>query len=170
VPGYLGQGFTNGEVVYVPIPKNGSSSHNSVFGVGWTRINFSAEACDLLAYIPVRHPIDRWFAGTDTYSRRMTRPFDDLVADAKAGGPLVFDEHTMRQSDYILSTLHNIELVRLESSARYVADNFGLELPHIGERINRAVDETLHAAILDFYAEDLVLYRQAMSYGSQSPR
>ncbi len=162
MPGYLGTGLTNGEVVYVPIPKNASSSHNATLKQGWVRLHFNDEASPYPAYVVVRHPVDRWFAGASTYSRRgKGKDLETMVEEVKAGRNPVYDEHTMRQSDYILSTLHEVELVRIESAVQYVHDNFGLHLPHVGGRATKKIDQDVVPALLDFYADDMILYEQA---------
>ncbi len=85
-----------------------------------------------------------------------------MVEEVKAGRNPVYDEHTMRQSDYILSTLHVVELVRIESAVQYVHDKFGLDLPHVGERATKEIDQDVVPVLLDFYADDAALYSQAL--------
>ena len=163
MPGFLGSGLTNGEVVYVPIPKNASSSHNATLRQGWIRHHFNSEASPYPAYVVIRDPIDRWFAGASTYSRRgKGKDLETMVEEVKGGRNPVYDEHTMRQSDYILSTLHVVELVRIESAVQYVYDKFGLHLPHVGGRVTKEIDQDVVPVLLDFYADDAALYSQAL--------
>lgn len=163
MPGYLGSGQTNGKFIYVPIPKNASSAHNGMLmGQGWQRIFFHSEVTTIPAYVVVRDPIDRWYSGAVQYERRgKGKDIDGMIEEVKNGHYPVYDEHTFRQSDFIISSLQNLVLVRLENATAWCKQNLGLDLPHIRVRTVRPNDPDLNPILEDFYAEDMKLYSDA---------
>ena len=166
MPGYLGSGQTNGRIIYVPIPKNASSAHNGMFreeGRVWQRIFFHSEVAPHPAYVVVRHPVDRWYSGINTYERRgKGKDLEDVVKDVLDGRSPVYDEHTFRQSDFILSSLHEVILVKLEHANQWCLDNLGLHLPHVRGRQSKPNYPDLNPTLEAFYAEDMALYEQAL--------
>jgi hypothetical protein len=164
MPGYLGSGQTNGKIIYVPIPKNASSAHNGMLkGEGWQRIFFHSEIAHQPAYIPVRHPVDRWYSGAAQFERRRGgEDLDVMIAQVKEGRNPVYDEHTFRQSDYVLSSLQNVILVRLEHAIAWCKDNLGLTLPRVRGRVTKPNDPELNPILEKFYADDIKLYESAI--------
>ncbi len=164
MPGYLGSGQTNGQIIYVPIPKNASSAHNGMFkGEGWQRIFFHSEITRTPAYVVVRHPVDRWYSGAAQYTLRgKGKDLDGMIEEVKEGGNPVYDEHTFRQSDFIISSLHNVILVKMENAIQWCLDNLGLSLPLVRGRVSKPDDPDLNPILRSFYAEDLDLYDEAM--------
>ena len=166
MPGFLGRGLTDGTVIYVPIPKVGSTSHRSAFRrAGWEPASFGVSVETREAYIPIRHPVERWFSGLDQYARTERRSYDELlerfVAGTSQGQPYpVFDENTAPQADYIFRVLANPTFVRLENTTEYVADRWGLELQRKNGRF-RHTDDSITEVLMDFYAEDLALWEAA---------
>jgi hypothetical protein len=164
----LGVGVSNGETVYVRIPKNASSSHREA--LRWPQFSFIDQSTPLEAYIPIRDPYTRYFAGVRTYAGRISRPakygapgpYQDLLAEVRAGGWPVFDEHTMPQYEYILSTLAGPRtLVKVDHCTSYVKDRWQIELPRLAH-YDYEIDKKLFPLIRDFYAEDFDLYDQAL--------
>ncbi len=169
MPSFLGMGLTNGSHIYVPIPKVASSSHRVMFqSAGWKKLYFGSDAWDKPAYIPIRNPIERWYSGAYQRSRRPGRPSVENQIDRAVGGvELVLDENTMKQSDFVLSSLHKPRLVKLENAQDYVDKSWGLELPEV----NRNPDPITHLMgrrpklidwIIGFYWEDMELYERAL--------
>ncbi len=170
MPGYLGSGQTNGQIIYVPIPKNASSAHNGMFkteGRTWSRIFFHSEVVHQPAYVPIRHPVDRWYAGINTYERRgKGKDLEGIVEEVLAGRSPVYDEHTFRQSDFIISSLRQVVLVRLEDATQWCLDNLGLHLPHVRGRQSKPDYPEVNPILEDFYAEDLALWESTPNLGS----
>ena len=168
MPGYLGSGQTNGRIIYVPIPKNASSAHNGMFkteGRTWSRTFFHSEVALQPAYVPVRHPVDRWYSGINTYERRgKGKGLEDIVKEVLEGHSPVYDEHTFKQSDFILSSLREVILVRLESATQWCLDNLGLDLPHVRGRQSKPDYPQVNPILEAFYVEDLALYESALVY------
>lgn len=151
-----GRALTNGEWVYIPIPKNASSSIKEV--LGWKENDFHTFTCHTPAFAVIRNPVDRWFSGINQYAVR----YDDanygrILANVKEGGYPVYDEHTMRQTDYLLSTFRYLDLVRFENVNEYMAEKFDVELPRANVR-EWQPDPDLVPIIKDFYADDVALY------------
>lgn len=163
MPGYLGGGQTNGEFIYVPIPKNASSAHNGMLKThGWERIFFHSEITMRPAYVVVRHPVDRWYSGASQYERRgKGQGIEWMIEQVKEGRNPVWDEHTFRQSDFVLSSLHEVVLVKLENATKWCKDNLDLELPHVRGRVYKPWDVDLNPILEEFYADDLKLYEEA---------
>lgn len=171
MPGYIGYGLTNGEVIYVPIPKNASTAHHGMMkSKGWQNIYFRTDVSPLPGYVVVRDPIDRWYSGAKQYVRnkfpyrtqRINRlDIEELIWEVKNGHHPVYDEHTFRQSDFILSSLHEVILVKMEHAVQWCKDNLGLDLPHVRESANKPNDPDLNPILEGFYAEDVALYNEA---------
>lgn len=160
---FLGGGLSDGSWLYVPVPKNGSSAHRKTFlDAGWDKYHYARDFVGLRTYFVVRHPVDRWFAGVDQYSRSSEPGFSywQLVDQVRDGRWPVFDEHTMRQSDFVLSTLSDVVFVRLEAAGRFVAAEWGLKLPVVNARA-RPTDGSLVGMLERFYKDDLELWNQA---------
>lgn len=168
----LGWGRTNGEWLWVPIPKNATAAHMEVPEIRdeWDLLDFRYEVVEMPAYVVVRDPFTRWFAGLEEYAIRSlggTQPteltrerYEELLAEVRAGGRPVYDEHTMRQSDWLLSSLADPVLVRMESAGRFLKERLGLDLPFSHSR-GRREDESFRPMIEGFYAEDFALYEAA---------
>lgn len=150
----IGWCFTDRRKVYVPIPKNASTTIRQALGWRHT-IEWTNAPCPLPGFVVVRDPYDRYFSGVAEYAKRSGRDYDYLLDLVEAGGWPVFDEHTMRQSDFILSTF-NIERVRLDDVNRFMLERFGIEtvVTYPGEWEPR---ESLYPMIRDFYADDFDL-------------
>lgn len=163
MPGYLGQGRTNGKIIYVPIPKNASSAHNATFKEGWERIWFHSEVAPYPAYVVVRDPVDRWYSGAAMWERRgKGKDLETMIEEVKNGRSPVYDEHTFRQSDFVLSSLHELVLVPMERATQFVWETFGLQLARIRGRQTKPSDSDLNPILEKFYAEDMELYQQAL--------
>lgn len=166
MPGYLGSGSTNGHYIYVPIPKNASSAHNGMLQgrEGWDRIFFHSELTTTPAYVVVRDPVDRWYSGAAQYERRGKHPIgiEGMIEEVKNGGYPVYDEHTFRQSDFIISSLQNVILVKLENATKWVKENLGYTLEKTHGRRQKRSDPILDPILEDFYAEDMALYIDAI--------
>jgi len=155
---FLGGGLSNGEWVWVPIPKNASSAHRGVLTTaGWDKAEYGRTVTHLPAYIPVRDPISRWFSGAAQYATRPGQRLDSLVDDVLEGRWPVFDEHTMRQTDFVPSTISDPRYVRLEDAVAFMRQQWGLKLPVVNQR-TYAVDRRLIRVLTEFYATDLELY------------
>ena len=172
----LGKGYTDEESLYVPIPKNGHTSHREMFlGAGWREVNYATEGINLPVYIVVRDPIDRWFSGIRQITRdtledqnpfpEETPTYAELLDQAREGGRLVFDQHTVPQSVYLMptATMFDRVLVRLEDAAEYAAQRWGLTLPLLNKISRPPVDSTLTSILAAAYADDMRLYEQARS-------
>lgn len=158
---HLGACFVNGEAAYVHIPKNASTAiKDTLRPAGWRHtLAYVNAPCPMPAFAVVRDPVDRFFSGVWQYALRNDRNYElllDIIADGKYP---VLDEHTQRQSDFILSTFH-VEFVRLEDASDYVAARFGLEIPerNVGDWVPR---ESMVPLIRDFYSDDVALYESA---------
>ena len=155
---------TDGESIYIPINKNGSTSHQAMFQVaGWGPVDLLTFT-QLPAYVVVRDPVARWFSGVAQVAYQSG--FDDfsyLLDEVREGRSPVFGEFTNPQIDYLPPTVPNRTLVRLEDAAEYVLKRWGLVLPHKNLRGPRRHDPDLVPMLEDFYADDLALYRGAAS-------
>ena len=168
MPSFLGMGLTNGSSIYVPIPKVASSAHRVMFNsAGWEKLYFGSDAWSPPAYIPIRHPVSRWYSGAYQRSRRPGRPSVEQQIDrAEPGKGLVLDENTMKQSDFVLSSLLNPVLVKMENAKDYVNEKWGLTLPEV----NRNPDPPhlqdrrpkLNTWVEEFYQEDTELWERAL--------
>jgi hypothetical protein len=150
----VGWCYTNRRSVYLPIPKNASTTVRQA--LGWRQTTeWVNRPCPLPGFVVVRDPIDRYFSGVAEYAKRSNQDYDRLLDRVEAGGWPVFDEHTMRQSDFILST-YNLEHVRMENLGSFLLGRFGLEVDvtYQGDWIRRA---SLIPMIRDFYADDFRL-------------
>ena len=125
----------------------------------WQRIFFHSEVVPYPAYAPIRHPVDRWYSGINTYERRgKGKDLEGIVEEVLSGRSPVYDEHTFRQSDFILSSLPEVILVRLEDATQWCFDNLGLHLPHFRGRQSKPNYPEINPILEDFYVEDLALY------------
>lgn len=82
--------WSNGEAVYLPIPKCATTSMRGwcVQG-GWEKITTGTP--DLPAFAFIRHPVDRWFSGVSEYA----------VHNTVEPGRMVYDQHTRPQIEYL---------------------------------------------------------------------
>lgn len=154
----IGHCFTNGEAVYVPIPKNGSTSIKQALDWEFT-IDYANYPCPLSGFVVIRDPVSRWFSGVAQHAVRFGEDYDRLLDEVEAGRWPVLDEHTQRQTDFILSTF-NVEHVKLDNAADYVLDRYGVI---VGDE-NRADWEfrpSVVPMIESFYAADFDLYLAA---------
>ena len=156
----LGWCLTNGEQVYLPIPKNASTSIKQGLKA-WESANYANKRCPLPGFVVVRDPISRWFSGVAEYARRNEQDYDRLLDFVEAGGWPVFDEHTMRQSDFILSTF-DLERVRMENVSDFMAERFGVQAKVTFSWETKFPDHwkprrSLVPMIRDFYADDFRL-------------
>ena len=156
----LGGCLTNGKQVYVPIPKNASTSVRQALK-GWKSANYANRRCDLPGFVVVRDPISRWFSGVAEYAKRAEQDYDGLLDSVEAGGWPVFDEHTMRQSDFIPSTF-DVERVRMDDVTTFLRERFGVEAKTTFSWETKFPDhwkprESLVPMIRDFYADDFRL-------------
>ena len=169
MPSFLGMGLTDGDSIYVPIPKNGSSSHRVMFqNEGWEKLYFGSDAWDREAYVPVRHPVDRWLSGAYQRSRRPGRgTIEEMAQSVIDGAHPVLDENTMAQMDFMLSSLHHITLVKLEHAGDFVDERWGFTLPEVNVNSGPAeiplkVTDKLFNVIMKNYQADFNLWRMAV--------
>ena len=156
--GFLGAGHTDGEWVWVPIPKNATSAHRKLFiDHGWAKFYYGRTVTHLPAYIPIREPIARWFSGVAQHSARRGDLYNNIIEDVLGGGWPVLDDHTMPQTEFLLSTISDPRLIRLEDSKRFVEATWGLSLPVVNKRAP-LIDERLVPVLTKFYAADIELY------------
>ena len=155
---FLGHGYIKGQVVWIPIPKNASTAHRNLFKAnGWSHIQYADHLIEQEAYVVIRHPVQRWFSGV----RQALK--GGMVETVLEGGWPVFDQHTMRQTDYLLSTVPNRTYIRLEDAGRYVKDRWNLDLP-VENRSTPPIDERVVPILEDFYRADLELYESIPEY------
>jgi hypothetical protein len=74
---------------------------------GWERITTHIPIGHDFAI--VRHPVDRWFSGINEYIINNRLDPDEVISKARTGR-LVFDQHTVPQTDYVPA---ECELIRL---------------------------------------------------------
>ena len=156
----LGWCLTDGEQVYVPIPKNASTTVRQALKA-WDEASYANEPCPLPGFVVVRDPISRWFSGVAEYARRTDEDYNVLLDRVEAGGWPVFDEHTMRQTDFILSTF-DVERVRMDDVSDFLGERFGV---HAGVMYSWETKfpkswkprRSLVPMIRDFYADDFRL-------------
>ena len=90
--------WTNGSVVYLPIPKCGTTSMFSwIKPAGWEK---RTTLPDLPAFAIVRDPVDRWFSGVNEYAVNQRKDYQGLLDEARAGR-MVFDQHTRPQAAFL---------------------------------------------------------------------
>lgn len=85
-----------------------------------------------------------------------------MAEEVKNGRHPVYDEHTFRQSDFVLSSLQEVILVKLENATQWCKTNLGLDLPHVRGRVEKPSDPELNPILESFYAEDMTLYEEAL--------
>jgi len=135
---------------------------------GWEKLYFGSDAWDREAYVPVRHPVDRWLSGAYQRSRRPGRgTIEEMAQSVVDGAHPVLDENTMRQGDFLLSSLHKITLVKLEHASDFVDEKWGFTLPDINVNLGPTeiplkMTAKLDNAIMGYYREDFVLWHMAI--------
>ncbi len=163
----------DGHLCYVPIPRNASMLlDNRLNERGWgaTERFLLHEPFLGLAFCVVREPLDRWVSGVCWRAGGDPVVAEGLVGRAARCAWPVFDQHTMRQSDFVLSTVRRWRFVpfdRLEL-LRGVGLDFDFD-----NRVNVSSVECKEAVLdgvrffglgdmlREFYRDDFVLFRQA---------
>lgn len=164
----IGEGLTNGEWVYVPIPKNANTAHRQALS-DWETTTWHYETHGLRSWAVIRHPVDRYFSGVAQYAFRTKSDPEHLLDGVEAGGWPVLDEHTARQTDYLLSTLPDTVLVPLGAAGRWLETQFRRTLQQVNVRRAKPSRPRMVPFLEEFYADDLALYEEASNGGLASP-
>jgi hypothetical protein len=128
---------------------------------GWTGVNVWKHAYTQPGFAVIRHPVDRWFSGVKQYVYQTKHTdYETCLQTVLDGGWPVFDQHTIPQRDYLLSTVRFTELVRLDDLTEYML-RYGLELPQRPPSVWEA-DDRLIPLLTDFYADDIELYESTI--------
>lgn len=164
----VGSCLTDGTHVCLNIPKNASSAIKATLR-GWRYTErYMNRLCDLPGFVVVRDPIARWYSGVQQYAVRHGLDVLELVEQVKAGRPPVFDEHTQRQTDFIVSTFPNLDYVRLGDAHRYISERFGQTLVHRNHKEPLRRDPRLTPVLRRFYSADIELYETTPPWGSET--
>jgi hypothetical protein len=174
---------SNGNLIYIAIPKCASSSLKEVFkDLGWSTIpkenKNKFENCKLFAVI--RHPLDRWISGFTQYFYRNKN--NDLKLIYQNIDPyvrnIVYDIHQMKQSEF-LSSWPSCKLFKFDNLQTLVnwLNSEGVPIQTLIHK-NRSFDFAPKKALyeyvknslsiehknllFDYYKDDLILYNQAL--------